>query len=914
MDSRLTHSVPFMNLAMALPQLETTRNFVVDNAQKKYRETETHQSAKKISEVSRKALENFESNLAFLSQQIKKNTEIKPHNYLFRMSQLLGDLIENNVKFFDGLCPDNKSFLKSYDKFKTRFAIFRYKNDSKINELIFEYLQLLQQVIKDYSPINQDEVINGFEIFQKIISTDVDVLEASLGTLCGMGEGKITLSAEHVLTANNILVSKCLENIPWVLDSVEEKLRPFSTLPQDPTMNFAANLLEKIVHFRKNILPKIPFLSLNDLSSCQKKHLETVRLIEKELQKWTAINPCGEIHIISDSSKTPEPLIRFVYGNKKACRSFANHENFLNGTKNYAARLMMSKAAQKIDDPLLPYTNERNLQNIAVCQSFHTALLECHMLLDAYFFFYLQALTSISANLNQWFISLNIKEKLHVTKNYKTFHYQEAKEDIDVLVRNINSSSKSNQKKKKRRAAARKKALTEKEKKSDSPEKTNSSLASSSNADSPKKEEEIPVITPADEVAYVLEKMIENTRDAIPKNTARHAHMYLKDMFSSLKAFSNTSEDSVRRFYLIMLIQSTYFYLEQMLQLQQASNDPGCNPGKIDGGHNLIRLMHAIGLNQNKKTNILQELFLANFWVRNPYEQMARQKGEDVPPLLQKIKALYEATSLNNSRIHSTIQNIKQYVTRACQFSSRLPLLAKVKGDVSMAPSTSAGEVFNFQVDFKEIKRLESIREKCKELQPNIPYVFQPKFKQIVIHLEMIQGIFKELGNQEIPSNLLSLLTRALIYWENTLLEGFMQVLYGLQTGVITNSHRTSSLSRELTWDKPLNEKQSLLLEDFDSAHQISRFPFSQTEKEHPLLDPILQAELLRERPDLGIENPFSLNSENQTTPLNYLNVSKNDFSPKEIVANLHYSSNKIMKIIQNKLLREIEGQLIPHS
>lgn len=916
MDSRLTHSVPFMNLAVRLPPLETTRNFVVGNAQKKYRET--HQTTKKLSEVSQKALENFESNLVLLSKQIKKNPVTEPHNYIFRMSHLLVDLIENYMKYFDGLCPDNKNFIKSYDKFRIRFAIFRYKNDSKINDLIFEYLQLLQKATKHYSPIKKEqEASDGLEVFQKIISTDIDVLEASLGTLCGMGEGNITISAEHVLAANNILVGKCLENIPWVLNIVEEKLRPFSTLPQDPTMNFAANLLEKIARFRKNILPKIPFLSLNDLSSCKKKHIETVRLIEKEIQKWTAINLSGEIHVISDSPKNSNPLTKFVYGNKKPSISFANHETFLNATRIYASRLIQSKEAQMADDPLLPYTNEKNLENIAECQSFHTALLECHMLLDAYFFFYLQALTSISSNLNQWFISLSSKEKLHVTRNYKTELHQEVKEeDINAIVAHINLSSKSHAKKKRKsaKARARKKALAEKEKKSDSPEKTNSSLPSSSHSDSPKKEEkENPELTPADKMAYTLEKMIENTRDDIPKSTARHALMYLKDMVLSLKSFSNASDLSIRRFYLIMLIQSAYFYLEQLLQLQQVSNDPSCNPGKIDGGHNLIRLLNEIGLSQTKKTNLLQELFLANFWVRNPYEQIARRKEEDIPPLLHKIQAIYEADSLNNSRMNSTIQNIKQYVGRACLFSSRLPLLAKEKCNAASAPPIS-GEVFNFQVDFKEIKRLELIMEKCKKLQPNIPYVFQPKFKQIFIHLEMIKGIFKELGNQEIPSNLLSLLTRALIFWENALLEGFMQVLYGLQTGIITNSHQTSSLCSDITWDNPLNENQSLLLRDFDSAHQISRFPFSQSVKEHPLLDPILQTELLRERPDLGIENPFTLTSESQTTHLNYLNVSKNGFSPKEIVANLHDSSNKIMKIIQKKLLRGIESQLIPEG
>ena len=375
--------------------------------------------------------------------------------------------------------------------------------------------------------------------------------------------------------------------------------------------------------------------------------------------------------------------------------------------------------------------------------------------------------------------------------------------------------------------------------------------------------------------------------------------MYAQDLLTTHKMLQSASNDALL-FPLITLLQSEFFYLEQLLNYQGLSSN--VEKTEMQKDHHLLGLLAKTSVPMTEELKILQDLFLGNVWIRSTYEQLLQREGWNVPEYLHTIKQIYETDKL--STCTPLINKIKDTFKRTIQFSSHLPVM---KMDLSLNARKMEVEAFQHQTVI-EMKKCDSIAATCQQLFNRISLLWHPKLKQIICHLKMLKGILRELNKESIDSDVFSLLVRSFLFWENTILEEFLQLSVGVKTGVDTYSHNLENLFEELLTNKKSDkelQRYSFLKETMANIHNFSRYPFIHHASDF-IRNVVLQAELLRERPELGQKNPFKL--ENNRTDLNYIEVSSDQFTPDGIVNKLNEIHTKVFEIITENILPRLNS------
>ena len=401
-----------------------------------------------------------------------------------------------------------------------------------------------------------------------------------------------------------------------------------------------------------------------------------------------------------------------------------------------------------------------------------------------------------------------------------------------------------------------------------------------------------------DQAASLLFHIIKESQHSPGADAIQQAYMYLQDLGIAHQALSKSSDHSVRSFYLISMIQSAYFTLEQLIRYQATQTKDDI---KI---HNLVHLIKEANLELKRRdTDLINELFLANYWVRQPYEQLAKRKSWTIPPVLTDIKEIFESKD-SKSISEERIGKINTYIHSIPQFICSMPFAKKTESfTLNPANVTKNVKIFNLQIEFD--KKIPEIVKKCKNIYSHVPYHLQPKFKQVISHLLMFSGILHELSQKHIPSDQFSFLIRSLVFWENTILEEMLETLHAIKTGDNFLSHRLDTLWRAIPWGQQPKEKHFKFLEEnFYHVHNISRYPFSpSSNSNHPLHKIILRGETLRERPELGIDRPYQLVKGGKSS-------NQEDLTPKAIGTQIQRITHKVLNIIEKRLLPEFEASL----
>ena len=818
----------------------------------------------------------------------------KSIDYICPLRDVLFNLIEKIVRLCLINSPENTPLIEKWNKFREAFALLSYKKDGNLTAKLKQYLIVFQEEVKRSAPPSIHEEVTAFDpafdLLNKALSRELDFLKVPLAYLTSLEKkDRLEISVEHLITANNFLVDKCLQDLPWVLDNIERRLNLFKDCKQDRVMIFSKVLLSKITNFRQKYLLQIPYLSLKDIRSSANIKIDFLKDLFKEIQAWKEENYGVDFFLGIQNENYL--LIHRNHTDAVYSESFypcAMTLKLLKQCEEDAASIINLKNEQvpKEKQCLMPGLNRTNLEHLRKSIQFHEFIIGCDIYLQTYFYTPIRQLVLISSTIHDWFQNLPPAYQRRVKQKPKDptpliNSTSGIEKNIEETLKDFEIPKKSSRKRPSKHPNRGTQPSNPQLPSSETPHASQDS--SSSLVQSPSS---IPL---HDKMVHLLNRMIQKMPQTPSKESLMHAHMYLQDLIVAHEALQKTSNHSARLFYLITNIHSAYFTIEQLMSY--------LGKGEFQN-HNLINLMNMAKLESIiKNKDLIHDLFLANYWIRQPYVQLTKRKSWSIPPVLNTVIEIYESQNFS-SIPNTTIAKIKSYIRSIPEFAFNI---VKEEENIQYPEKRNIGD-FQPEMEFEK-EKIQLILKRCESLLERIPSYFQDKFKQVILHIKMIEGITHELSHPTIPSNQFGFLIRQLIFWENTVIEEILESLHFLKTGEDFISHHLETLWNKIPWKEP-KEKDRTLLSRFQNIHNISRYPHSQHPKEldefHHI---ILRGEQLRSMPELGSNQPFSLvKSRTENIPVNL-----EELTPKEIGLKLQTLTHKILSMIEKRVLPEFE-------
>lgn len=737
-------------------------------------------------------------------------------------------------------------------------------------------------------------------VFEVILNTNVHLLGApvavlaEISTLDKEGSFEIATFLDPLIHSHNDLLKSLSHNIPWVVDHCTSLLASYSSSPCIPIKETADAMMDKLKFLKEKILPTLIKMAIKYPKT--NKNFEVLKGISCFFNESLLF--VKEDSILTEPKNfNPETKDQIFRSNLSSSFDPTSLDEMdLEKVKfNIQKDAYISlREKTKLNNGWLDQTIEDLNQVI----KFKEEQQECIRLMDAF----------ITQLFTDFFVSAEVVDRaIHSSKSKvllrdysaaknRTKHHpkKEDTRDIIKLTKAIEGPSKDKTKRSRKRKNERNQKQT-----LDAPEK-----ATPQKLDAPEK---APITSSSSQIfrssvshqpsQFISSQFTRNltvqSQNPFERNAARHANMYFEDLIVASHGLNSSTHESAKRFYLIMILQSTFFYLEQLLTYERLKlTDHKSNAFR---GHNLKYLLEEIGCSAIKN-ELPNELFLANYWTKSPYEQIEKRSAWNMPAVLKKIQAIYEGKCSKN-----VIRKIKNYRERVKLFTLQLPSFSEHAAlDIAATPVES--KTFPQTIKF-EIEKYVKIKEICQSYLPDIPLFLEPTIKQAVCHLDLIKGCLEELNKEEISSDSFCFLIRALIFWENTVLEEILHILSGLKTGIISQSHDILDLARSV--HEELNPNiESVINKHFTNVHNISRYPFTTCEGSKKIRRLILQSEFIRERPELA--RGFEL--EKNVTQLNYIEIRKK-FDSAQTMSKLRKHSDKVSHMLE-KLLSEFSNYI----
>lgn len=933
----------------------------------------------------KKAIGTFQNNVKDVSNSYGEflRQHCKPIDFHYRLRSLIYSFIEKNVNLYLINNPDNEECNKKWDEFRVLYSRLSStaENPTVLLSEIKVYLNYIREELCKIDHLkskNQIKIDNQtWQVFEAILLKDINLLEVPVSILAGISacvnSPTILTTIPYILASANHSLERTMANLSWVLTYCEERIRPFTYLPQDEMTNYSQALLDKIDHFKKKFVSRLPSLYLKDCSfpvdDSKNHHREYHDYFKsfffedpKFRLEGTRIQDTY-IYKLVETDKTPfKPNF---------CPSI-DKLNFLKEIHDeIKIRLDKLSLGESVDDRSFKYKIDACLVNQYNCDQLRTAFdfLQMtaevgHVLailllrpLDDFFFFYeclRQCCQTLGSEEKELFKKIQTEGYQFFNKPKSDVQTQVCLPDIDKQVSFINKTTQKKTStsrkqveaakgrsnptltKRKGKASRNKKDSkqsqldrTEKVKESEIKGKTKQRSQHSLNREIPFKQthsaqqetefheklekgELVPsgkqgsssekVLAFSEQLPQLLAHAVIEAKDPSLKVYLRHALMNLEDVSAAKDGYAKAENPSSKLFYLMTMLQGSYFYLEQMLHSQRQHNAKE-EIQRIGNGHNLNLLKNQLGQKSLKENKLLSELSLALYWTRSTYEQLKGRENWDQPNCLLEIRDIYEAKDFSVLKIKNVIAKVQNYLTTISDFSHKLPFIDHLKKSFNKWILASP-QLFHHQVEINP-QKCDELAARCQKLFASVAPFLHPKLNQAICHLNIVKGILYELSQEKISSDQFSLLTRGLLFWENTVIEELLQILYGIETGLDIRFHDLAYLYRQaISPESKSFDKDLVFLNELDDLHNLSRYPFEVKSASKNIHDLILQAELLRERPELGLDAPFELQGA-QRTELNYLMTTP--LSPNEIVIKLLSTHQKIFKIVEKRILPKIE-------
>ncbi|MBA3604244.1 MAG: hypothetical protein H0W50_11565 [Parachlamydiaceae bacterium] len=137
-----------------------------------------------------------------------------------------------------------------------------------------------------------------------------------------------------------------------------------------------------------------------------------------------------------------------------------------------------------------------------------------------------------------------------------------------------------------------------------------------------------------------------------------------------------------------------------------------------------------------------------------------------------------------------------------------------------------------------------------------------------------------------------------------------LQGIYFLKTGIDNRDHNLLALYTAIKWNLPKNTSEADDLSiKWDQVNNFCRYPYQHKEIRSSTHELILQAELLREHPELGMgfKMQGKLEKNQISTLLNFIPVPSDDLSAEGLLISLNRLMISAWKLIENRLIPELD-------
>jgi hypothetical protein len=878
-----------------------------------------------------KALQNFRKALPTFSIQFVKSFShlIKPADLCLPLIQFVRDLFQRKIKLLRLNYPENLNIEKKWESFQLSLARFRYEpqdNFALDAKSFFTFLD--EEMEKVNEPIEEHFSELQWSTLTSIYP-NMDILEVEIGHFLNKVQpflnkdqpGKKTefvlIPLPHLTHQYNQLVDQLIELLQNYPKLMENYLQPILDKPHHDILNFSKRDLEKAKKNTKDALIALSHMKLNDLSNLNEIP-DRIAFIKKafwfngELEVFA--NPLMNIKILNILKE----YIQKTFSDTDPAKIYSSKD--FEG-KNIGANTFHLAEGYDIGSWTLKELEE-HINNLEI-------LLKCHQWTDLVIKLRVSKLYRCHQAICKWVDDRKAKNRFEIclhainNQNYKLlslkFVPKENQENLDSLVDFICGPAAPKKTSKKAKRAAQQNISSEQKvqnsdatkkqaEKSIKPEPENSQLALPL---AEKQVKQLPIKILLDQLC-ALSHVNRHLDPTSPKKIAlRHSILYLNSLFASFTAMQNGMKSKMPTKplpHVVAVTQNAHYFLEQFLSY--IAYEKGVDFIHIENcSHNLKRFWKQID-NVQVDSRVINLFYLTNIWNSYPFEQKdkwdeienvrRRPEGLDLIHKVMKIQQDPEIIHKLTDYFHATITFAQDLITHE---------LPELKDSQEKIPTTR--DIAPLKQTFKlSLSKINKAVADCYKIltdwESRSNHIVISKLKQAHLGLLHLQEHLKELNQQTVVSDQIAPHVRNSLYWMHLSLEGVMQTIYALQSGVICKEHSLTTLFELIQWTNAVKPEEKEELVKWQNLHNLSRYPFNVQEVSSKAHELILKGEMLSDHPEYN--EGFKLQA---LTPLEMIKISDENLTLANITKELEILLNSGLEILEKRLLPQLKVNLV---
>lgn len=389
--------------------------------------------------------------------------------------------------------------------------------------------------------------------------------------------------------------------------------------------------------------------------------------------------------------------------------------------------------------------------------------------------------------------------------------------------------------------------------------------------------------------------LLIQTPDHAAKISLRQARLYIDDLSLIQEMYAHSLPPGMRVFAGVTTIATHFFLTEQLLR--HHVRDPSLT------SHNLNVLSASTPLPLTH--TIISDLYMANHWVAYPFEELVawseicREASRSPPKVLNSLKIILQDPS--SSEAFSALNGLKSLTQGVIDLSQEIE--APLKTETPLSPSQNTRLSPPFPISLVGVKEaMQTCRTLLSGSSLEEDHPKNLALQQASYHFYLFAQSCLAFEKDPIHSYSLSFYLRKGIFSLNKAIE---DVLFACFIGKYGYEYPEKTEHDLVQLYKRVNEKPEpsslvFLETTWTKAQVISRYPFEYSQLISPLHELILQAELLKEHPELNLG--FKMTEE--ATSLNFIPVSTNsDINVEVILKKWERVVSETMSFINHILL-----------
>jgi HEPN domain-containing protein len=800
-------------------------------------------------------------------------TFIRPCELPLKAVRYIFSFVEDRYLHYTLEFPEDKEMEKQWNLFKRNLSGLSYNRDPKIKEKIKAFLDALTLNLKRCKvyPVEFEKDEHILEALKPILDNpDMDCY--SLGRLAGSSK-KVSLSSRFVdgnvlefeisifdlKDAYGLVRDRISEEVFWGLQEIKKILKPFEgTIENENFVNFLKQTLKYVDKSERRLSLNLGFLKVDDID-------EILQLKEK----------VAEIFDFLDSR--PQPILRDAHNGVRSHRRALEEMIELYG-EDYVD--VFEYDFSKVLGVKEPFIGKMTIAEQKRDVKLLEALQECHMIFDIHVINPVVNIRSIVDSMDLWHapykkfkrfkgLMADIKaiealRKSGIVSDSSSSSSSGPVEDIDVIMRSFAKTSPTKTSPtKKRHKSKRVKGVAPGQKIASI---SDGGLENSSLMEIIPRSVSAPAIsqqvTPVDKMHVLQSRLQSLLREAGKSHSKKWAalaqtRLSLEDLLISYNQGKKGLNSLNRSRIYSSVVLKSFYAIEQALRYKNLLQGSKTH---LEHTHNIRLLAAELGQEALLDKSIIKMVSCANFWAAYPHDQMnrwrqlAHYRTINVPTVLNDLVALSERGSCQNEALHAKIQQVYQETVDLISELMTSKKKAKSCSHVSLE-DLSPSESFGTTIEITRLERIAFSRRFKVELEGGrfshsdtaVRCLKQADRSLLFFNQTMSQ---LELGKALKPRKL-SFLVRNAIFWFNNVVESYLQARYVAMSGDDRYTHDVAGLLKKV-FPSVSKEDFDFIEKAFRKINNDCRYPYEHMEARSQLHGIILQAELLRVRPELA--------------------------------------------------------------